>query len=134
MRKETEAWIEVAKKDLGAARELLEKEYYANIVLFHSQQCVEKSLKALFVENNLGVPKIHGILKLHNIVIEKLKIGNITELDDLNILDDIYIDSRYPCEFGILPTGFPTKQEAEKIFQIAQHVFNKVVKILKKMS
>ena len=40
MKTSTQAWLEFAARDLEAARKLLDDEYIANIVLFHSQQCV----------------------------------------------------------------------------------------------
>ena len=44
-------------------------------------------------------------------------------------LDEVYTESRYPSEVGILPTGFPTKRQAEEIFAIAQEIFDKVLTI-----
>ena len=41
----TELWLELAEKDLKAARVLASDDFLANVVLFHAQQCVQKVLK-----------------------------------------------------------------------------------------
>ena len=45
MKEQAKAWMEFAARDLEAARKLADDEYLANVVLFHSQQCIEKCLK-----------------------------------------------------------------------------------------
>ena len=64
MNKGTIEWLEFAKRDLEAARILLNTSYLANVVLFHSQQCIEKSLKAYLEEKAINIPKIHSVVKL----------------------------------------------------------------------
>ena len=71
MKQQTSAWLEFAARDLAAAKKLLDDEYVANIVLFHCQQCVEKSLKAILEESNQDVPRIHGVNKLYTIMNHK---------------------------------------------------------------
>lgn len=61
MKEKTKAWLDFAARDIEAARKLADDEYLANVVLFHSQQCVEKCLKAVLEENDQNVPKIHGV-------------------------------------------------------------------------
>ena len=46
--------------------------------------------------------------------------------DDLNLVDDVYIDTRYPGGVGLLPSGFPAKEEAVKVLGIAEDIHNKV--------
>jgi HEPN domain-containing protein len=55
MKKGTMEWLEFARRDLEAARILLNSNYLANIVMFHSQQCIEKCLKA-FLEEKMMMP------------------------------------------------------------------------------
>lgn len=45
------------------------------------------------------------------------------ESDLLVLLDQLYIDSRYPGEMGLLPEGKPTVKEAIKFFDLGQEVF-----------
>jgi HEPN domain-containing protein len=56
MKKGTMEWLEFAERDLEAARILLNSSQLANVVLFHSQQCIEKCLKAYLEEkaDNIG--------------------------------------------------------------------------------
>ena len=46
--------------------------------------------------------------------------------DELNIVDDIYIDTRYPSGLGLLPSGFPTKEVATEVLKIAKRIYDKV--------
>jgi hypothetical protein len=42
--------------------------------------------------------------------------------DGLIFLNDVYIDSRYPADFGILPSGQPGEQEAKMAFSRAKDI------------
>ena len=53
----TKAWILLADKDVKAAEKLLEEAYLYNLVLFHSQQAIEKVLKSVLEENAIAIPK-----------------------------------------------------------------------------
>jgi HEPN domain-containing protein len=56
MKKGTMEWLEFAKRDLEAARILHNSIHLANVVLFHSQQCIEKCLKAYLEEKAIKIP------------------------------------------------------------------------------
>ncbi len=57
-----EGWILRAEDDLAVARLLLQEgERFAFAVAFHSQQAVEKFLKAMLVEDQTDFPKTHDI-------------------------------------------------------------------------
>ena len=114
------AWFEFAKRDLIAAQELLENEFLSNIVIFHCQQCIEKSLKALLEHLNIIHPKVHGINKLITLIPENIRVKLSINQDQVNLIDDVYIDTRYPANFGLLPSGFPSKKQAKKLFEIAE--------------
>ncbi len=43
--------------------------------------------------------------------------------DELDFTDDVYIDTRYPGNFGILPSGFPKKDEAVFLFGVAEKLY-----------
>ncbi len=132
MKQSTQAWIELADKDIKAAKKLVNDDYLANIVLFHCQQCIEKSLKAILEESNLDVPRIHGIHRLNTLIKEKAKYILPISDDEIDSIDDIYIDTRYPSNFGLLPSGFPSKEEAEKFITLAEKVYNSTIKSLNK--
>lgn len=54
----------------------------------------------------------------------------VIEPDLLTDLDDLYIDARYPGEFGLLPHGKPTLDEAKEFYDAVQYIFEKVSEIL----
>jgi HEPN domain-containing protein len=130
MKEQTRAWLEFAARDIEAARKLAESEYLANIVLFHSQQCVEKCLKALLEEHSQNVPKIHGVNRLHNLLAESTGIALPVTADELDLIDDVYIDTRYPGSFGLLQSGLPSKEQAISLLEIAEKIHEAVCKKL----
>ena len=117
MKQLTEAWLNAAGDDLIAIEALLKNPILTNIVAFHSQQAIEKSIKAIFEEYGLD------FIKTHNLQTLLVKIDDVISLsvNDLIIseLDRLYIDSRYPGDFGLMPNGKPTLAEAEIYFQEA---------------
>ena len=108
----TEEWLRRARDDLDVAKEIIVKEHLTNMVAFHSQQAVEKSLKAIVEEFEIGFVKIHNLERLLGMI------RNHMNLDvDLNIikkLDEVYISTRYPGDLGLLPSGKPTIQDAKE--------------------
>jgi len=127
MKDGTRSWIAFADRDLEAAKSLLENEYVANVVLFHCQQCIEKCLKAILEEHEMQIPKIHSVVRLFGIITENLELGVEIDEDALNLLDDIYIDTRYPSGLGLLPTGFPSQEEADEVLKIAKKIYDNVL-------
>jgi len=126
MKERAKAWLEFASRDLEAARKLIDEEYLANIVLFHSQQCSEKCLKAILEEYEQNVPKIHSVNRLYSLITENTDITLPVTGDELDLIDDVYIDTRYPGNFGLLPSGFPKKEEAKLLFDISEKLFKKI--------
>ena len=127
MKNGTKSWIAFADRDLEAAKSLLRNEYVANVVLFHCQQCIEKCLKAILEEHEMQIPKIHSVVRLFGIITENLELGVEIDEDALNLLDDIYIDTRYPSGLGLLPTGFPSQEEADEVLKIAMKIYDNVL-------
>ena len=127
MKEGTKSWIAFADRDLEAAKSLLENEYIANIVLFHCQQCIEKCLKAILEEHEIQVPKIHSVVRLFGVITENIELEFKIDEDALNLVDDIYIDTRYPSGLGLLPSGFPSKEEAAEVLKIAKNIYDNVL-------
>ena len=125
MQEKTKVWISLAEEDLKASSELLEFADLPKAILFHCQQAVEKIFKAVLEEYNLRVPKIHNIEELYRLMPDAVRNEMNVEPDTLSRLSDIYIDTRYPSDLGLLPTGLPTKEDAEEIFQIASDIVQK---------
>jgi HEPN domain-containing protein len=124
MKKQTEYWLDTAGDDLILIEEIIDNEHLTNMVAFHSQQAIEKSIKAVLEEKENHVPRIHNIITL------KGKIENYVELAvDQEIFDQInelYIDSRYPTDMGLLPDGKPSKKNAEKFFSMATKIYKNI--------
>jgi HEPN domain-containing protein len=106
MKKITNDWLLSAESDLLLIQEIATVENLTHLSAFHSQQSIEKSFKALIEEFDMGFIKAHSLEMLYNLVKDKIDVQIDTEL--LIILDQLYIDSRYPGEMGLLPNGKPS--------------------------
>lgn len=49
---------------------------------------------------------------------------------DLEFLNEVYVEFRYPPDIGLLPHGEPTKEDAQKALEIAKRVFTQAEKML----
>jgi HEPN domain-containing protein len=131
MKNLTKDWILMADKDLSAA-EILSKDDFplANIVVFHCQQAIEKYLIAFFVENSIPIIKTHDLVKLND-VIKEIKDLGIDE-KKLILVNDVYSESRYPGEIGLLPDGMLTNKQAKEFIEYAKEIKIVINKELKK--
>ncbi len=124
MKQLTKEWLKAAGDDLIAIESLIDNPILTNIVAFHSQQAIEKSMKAVIEEFDIDFIRTHSIqtlfLKIENIISFSVNELIISELDRL------YLDSRYPGDFGLMPYGKPTLEEAEMYFQEALKLKNQV--------
>ncbi len=119
-------WLKASFDDLENIRYIIDVKNLTNISAFHAQQSIEKSLKALLEAENSKIPKTHKIQVLLNLIDEDLKM----DLYLVKLLDELYIDSRYPGDMGILPYGKPTLEDAKEFYDFATTVFNEVCKKL----
>jgi HEPN domain-containing protein len=70
-------WIHKADHDLGMAKLALEHQIeYADSICFHSQQAVEKYLKAYLVHLNLIFKKTHSLSYLLDLINEVDKVSD----------------------------------------------------------
>lgn len=119
-------WLRAANDDLVLLADIIANPHITHLIAFHSQQAVEKSLKAYLEYNNEEVPKTHKIQSL----IDRTDI-KIEGCDDLiQLLDALYIESRYPGDMGLLPYGKPTLEDAREFYDFANNIFAEVCKIL----
>ena len=121
------AWLKASYSDLVLIEEIVHNDYLSHMVAFHSQQSIEKSFKALLEFYINKVPKKHDLILLGELVSKYIDVDNEDILDDLN---DLYIDSRYPNSFGLLPNGKPTLEEAKEFYEFSNDIFDKVRKVL----
>lgn len=116
-----ELWLQYAHDDLKSAKVLLQEEIY-NMVCFHSQQVAEKLFKSFIAGYNKEIPRTHNLIRLHKIC-EDLYSGKLeVDSEALMFLNDVYIESRYPADFGILASGQSGEEEARKAYAYAKDV------------
>jgi len=128
MKAATKEWIQYADQDLKAAEFILADESLASVSAFHSQQTVEKCLKALLEEKEMNIPKTHDLEKLAARVQEGWGIS--FEDKQLLVLNTVYIESRYPGGLGLLPSGKPSPAECEVMLRFAKQLKNQVLSLL----
>lgn len=124
MKPTTRDWLTFARKDLVNCEHILQDEFLTNIVAFHAQQAVEKSLKAIIEELELGFIRTHNIIQLSEIVRPHIPLEFDAEM--IATLNEVYTESRYPGEFGILPHGNPTPEEANGFYEFALNMFGHI--------
>lgn len=74
MKKLTEAWLKAAEDDLHVIERIGREENLTHMVAFHAQQAIEKSLKAVIEEHELGSVKIHNLERLFEIAKDFAKV------------------------------------------------------------
>ena len=132
MNEMTKQWLVYINNDLITAKELLGNDLLTGIVSFHCQQAIEKLFKAVLQEQKQDIPRIHSLIKLYSLVKQFIQID--ISLDILKLLDSLYITSRYPVEFGLLPDGKPSVEEAKEFYNFALSIYEQVKKILEQNS
>ena len=120
-------WMKASYSDIIVLKKISDDDFITQMTSFHSQQSIEKSLKALLEFHSKPVPKKHDELMLKDLVAKYISIENENILEDLNTL---YIDSRYPGDLGLLPNGKPTLKEAKEFYDFANNIFNEVCDLL----
>jgi len=121
-------WLKASYSDIVVLDKIVNEEFVTHMTAFHSQQSVEKSLKAILEFYGDNVPKKHDVLMLKDLVNKYINIENEDILEDLNSL---YIDSRYPSSFGLLPNGKPTLDDAKEFYNFAIDIFDNTCNMLK---
>ena len=91
---------------------------------FHSQQYVEKYIKAKLLDFGITPPKIHTLLALSKL----LPLSEVYEkiINKVITLESYAVDVRYP---GILVSTNPTKEEAIEAYETAKEIIGLLDKI-----
>ena len=110
-------WVAKAEEDYRNAEYVLtlEEDCPVGTVCFHSQQCVEKYLKALLICQCLPVPRSHDLLDLHKRIPPRSRPDLSKE--SLAVLNRYAVEARYPGDWGMI-----TRAEAQEAFNIARAV------------
>ncbi|HPO50987.1 MAG TPA: HEPN domain-containing protein [Spirochaetota bacterium] len=125
--KQIDEWIKFAKSNLSQAdRKRKPKDVLYEDLCFNCQQCVEKSLKALLIYNNIEFPKTHSI----NLLLDLL-ISNSIYIPDFvknSVILNVYaVITRYPNDYNKI-----TRNDYLEALKITKDVFEWVIEIINK--
>lgn len=118
-------WLHSALMDLRSIERILDDPFLTPVACFHSQQCVEKSLKAVLERNGRDIPKTHDIVRLFGIVEDLCNL--LVDMELLQKINELYIDARYPGDFGLLPDGKPSMEEARLFYSFAKDFYDTII-------
>lgn len=129
MKEAVKEWLRQTEDELDMAEYLLEGKYFKG-ACYHSQQAIEKAIKARLIEKGWVLEKIHSIERLAALGRDykiKLKLSD----EEIVFLDSIY-RGRYPAEAGLLPLGEPLEVDARRAVDIANRIFKTIQSALGK--
>ena len=127
MKKQAKDWILLADKDLCASELLVKVDHpLTNIIAFHCQQTIEKYLKAFLIEKNIPLIKTHDLIKLNGLIMEIKNLG--IDEKKLILINEVYVEARYPGELGLIPEGLPTYEQAIEFIEFAKEVKSIILK------
>jgi len=117
-----EAWLQKAEEDLRLAEVIPMDPLLTGGIAFHAQQCIEKSFKALLLARTDACPRVHDLVRLSSLVTAAVPKWESDPglLDELTVL---YTDARYPGDFGLLPSGRPSVEDARRFRTGARSIF-----------
>ena len=122
-------WIKAALQDLSTIKYIVKDDYLTSVSSFHSEQSVEKCFKAILIHKEKRFSKIHDIRRLHKSIKNEIPLTE-KETQILMTLNELYTDSRYPGDMGLLPYGKPTLEDAKEFYEFALDIFDRVCKLL----
>jgi HEPN domain-containing protein len=130
-------FIKRAEMDLKSAKVLLDNDIYPDSI-YHSQQCIEKAVKAVLVLNDMVIRK-HIVSAIFKKVVRKLsdevwkeKLLNL--ISKIEKLEEHWVLPRYPEPIGDEiwnPLDNYTKEDAEECLKDAEEVLNVIKEFLK---
>ncbi|XCN73829.1 MAG: HEPN domain-containing protein [Candidatus Electrothrix aestuarii] len=124
----TREWLDRAKDDLAVIEEIIDNHALTNMVAFHAQQAVEKTLKAVIEEYEIAFVRTHKL----EFLLEKTKahLNFPVDMQSIRRLDEVYTEARYPSELGLLPYGKPSEDDARTMQEFARNLHENVESVL----
>ncbi len=119
MKQSTLNWLKIAEKDLKYAKLCLDAEEPLGTIT-HLHASVEKLLKAICEELFGTPPRIHNLKKLA-IDVCKVNLEN-QQIKFLSLLDEAFIDSRYPEDVALFEQDFDT-ESCQKYYKDTKEIF-----------
>ena len=129
MKEETKQWLKYAEENLEAAKILSESHLY-NTALHNVQQSVEKAIKPIFIEKGIKLKKSHSITEL-NSILEENDIELELSDEDIDLLDSIYLPSKYPLG-SVLPDYFPDEKITQRCISMAEKAIQSIKIVVNK--
>ena len=124
MKEITSEWLKSAESDLILISKIIREENLSHLAAFHAQQAIEKSFKAIIEEFEIGQFKTHSLENLYEKVKDIISLTFKTDL--LILLDQLYIDARYPGDMGLLPEGKPSLVDLQEFYELGLELYDKV--------
>jgi len=116
-------WVNRAEEDYLLCNSSLRRKHPLTYgAAFHAQQCVEKYLKALLLQQGIEFPKTHDLAALNYLCVKAGIILPVNE-DDIEILTAYLVEARYPGPLPLL-------EEARKALEIAKMMRKSIRKLL----
>jgi HEPN domain-containing protein len=113
-----EDWLRHAKSDLALARLRHAPDILLTTLCFHTQQAVEKGIKAVLVQRGIVFPYTHDLARLITLV-QEARLPWPADLDAAAALTEYAVGSRYPG-----PGGEISATEYQQALTIAQRVLD----------
>lgn len=112
-------WLEMAARDLLAARLLIEQEQCYEIAGFHCQQSIEKAFKAYLIDRTGMLVDGHNLTWLCRQAV-RYHPAFREWMDDTAEMNRLYIETRYPSDIDILLTPNKTR----RVYATAKDVYD----------
>lgn len=118
-------WQEKAEEDMQSGHILIKHGGAPASIAFHAQQVAEKYLKGFIVFHGKSFEKTHHLDELIN---ECKKVDNSFEdfADEIAMLDDYYIEARYPVDIKEDISLEEATEALEKSTKIRDFVLSKI--------
>jgi len=108
-------WLTKAESDLSAARWILDGQGPYDTACFHTQQAIEKAMKALLAFHGQPIPRTHNLDEIQQLCLSAAENSQLAALD-LTEATDYAVALRYDIEF------WPEKPIAEEATNLAEQV------------
>jgi HEPN domain-containing protein len=123
MKRRVKEWLNFSKNDLDVIEKLLESDSLTQAVAFHCQQSIEKAFKAIIEEKENKIPRLHDLTRLYGII---SAYGINLEIDEdiLSEINDVYTETRYPSDLGLIPNGVPSFETVKRFQKLAIRIYS----------
>ena len=118
-------WLEIAARDLLAAKILIEGDQCLEIAGFHCQQCMEKTFKAYLIHTTGMLVDGHNLTWLCRQA-QKRDDAFRRWMEETAEINRLYIETRYPSDLDMHVDG----EEAARYYAAAESLYEYVCDII----